>query len=57
MAVSRMNRFKNISVKGFRRLQNIELEMRNLIVTIGANGSGKTSFLDVISVLAASASS
>jgi predicted ATPase len=50
-----MNRFEKISVKGFRRLQNIELEMRNLIVMIGANGSGKTSFLDVLSVLAASA--
>lgn len=51
-----MNRLENISVKGFRRLQNIELEMRNIIVTIGANGAGKTSFLDVLSVLAASAS-
>ncbi len=55
MMFSRMDRFENISVKGFRRLQNIEFEMRNLIVMIGANGSGKTSFLDVLSVLAASA--
>jgi predicted ATPase len=51
-----MNRFNNISVRGFRRLQNIDLEMRNLIVMIGANGSGKTSFLDFLSILAASAS-
>lgn len=51
-----MNRLETISIKGFRRLQNIELEMRNLTVLIGANGSGKTSFLDVMSVLAASAS-
>jgi len=51
-----MNRLKNISVKGFRRLHNIDLEMRNLTVMIGANGSGKTSFLDVFSILAASAS-
>jgi len=51
-----MNRFEKISVRGFRRLQNIELEMRNLIVMIGANGAGKTSFLDVLSILAASAS-
>lgn len=51
-----MNRFENISVRGFRRLQNIDLEMRNLIVMIGANGSGKTSFLDILSILAASAS-
>jgi len=51
-----MNRFENISVRGFRRLQNIDLKMRNLIVMIGANGAGKTSFLDVLSILAASAS-
>jgi predicted ATPase len=30
--------------------------MRDLVVMIGANGSGKTSFLDVLSLLAASAS-
>ncbi|SKB15143.1 ABC transport protein, ATP-binding subunit [Planktothrix sp. PCC 11201] len=51
-----MNRLETISIKGFRRLQNTELEMRNLTVMIGANGSGKTSFLDVMSVIAASAS-
>ncbi len=53
-----MNWFENISVRGFRRLQNIDLEMRNrnLIVMIGANGAGKTSFLDVLSILAGSAS-
>ncbi|MDY7022192.1 MAG: AAA family ATPase, partial [Cyanobacteriota bacterium] len=50
-----MNRLEKISVKGFRRLQNVELKMRNLTVMIGANGSGKTSFLDVLSILAASA--
>jgi predicted ATPase len=50
-----MNRLDNISIRGFRRLEHIELEMRNLMVMIGANGSGKTSFLDVLSILAASA--
>lgn len=50
-----MERFENISVRGFRRLRQIDLEMRDLIVMIGANGAGKTSFLDVLSVLAASA--
>jgi predicted ATPase len=38
-----MDKFEHISIKGFRRLQDIELEMRDLIVMIGANGSGKTS--------------
>ena len=51
-----MDKFEHISIKGFRRLQDIELEMRDLVVMIGANGSGKTSFLDVFSILAASAS-
>ena len=53
--VSRLGKFENISVKGFRRLENINLEMRDLTVMIGANGSGKTSFLDVLSILSASA--
>ncbi|MEH2292527.1 DUF4276 family protein [Nostoc sp.] len=50
-----MDRFENISVRGFRRLCQVELEMRDLIVMIGANGAGKTSFLDILSTLAASA--
>jgi predicted ATPase len=51
-----MSKFEKISIKGFRRLQNVDLEMRDLVVMIGANGSGKTSFLDAMSMLAASAS-
>ncbi|MEB3338479.1 MAG: AAA family ATPase [Leptolyngbyaceae bacterium] len=50
-----MDRFERISVRGFRRLRQVDLEMRNLTVMIGANGAGKTSFLDVLSTLAASA--
>jgi predicted ATPase len=50
-----MDRFENISVRGFRRLRQVDLEMRDLIVMIGANGAGKTSFLDVLSTLATSA--
>jgi len=33
--VSRLGKFENISVKGFRRLENINLEMRDLTVMIG----------------------
>ena len=51
-----MSKFERISIKGFRRLQNVDLEMRDLVVMIGANGSGKTSFLDAMSTLSASAS-
>jgi predicted ATPase len=50
-----MDRLENILIEGFRRLQHVDIEMRNLMVMIGANGSGKTSFLDAISLLSASA--
>ena len=51
-----MTRFERIHVQGFRRLIDLDLELRPLNVLIGANGSGKTSLLDVFSLLAASAS-
>ena len=50
-----MRRFERIQVEGFRRLHGLDLELRPLTVLIGANGSGKTSILDVFSLLAASA--
>lgn len=50
-----MSGFQHLSVDGFRRLCGVECELRDLIVMIGANGSGKTSVLDVFSLLAASA--
>ncbi|HIK13287.1 MAG TPA: AAA family ATPase [Oscillatoriaceae cyanobacterium M33_DOE_052] len=50
-----MTKLEKISVKGYRRLRDLEIEMRSLLVIIGANGAGKTSFLDVLSLLAASA--
>jgi predicted ATPase len=51
-----VSRFERIHVQGFRRLIDLDLELRPLNVLIGANGSGKTSLLDVFSLLAASAS-
>ena len=50
-----MSRFQHLRVDGFRRLCGVDVELRDLTVMIGANGSGKTSFLDVFSLLAASA--
>jgi len=46
---------QDISIQGFRRLANVELDLRPLAVLIGANGIGKTSLLDVFSLLASSA--
>ena len=51
-----MNLFEKIEVDGFRRLRSVKLKLKPLNVLIGANGSGKTSLLDVFSLLAASAS-
>lgn len=50
-----MNHFERIKVQGFRRLYDIDLELRPFGVLIGANGSGKTSMLELFSLLAASA--
>jgi predicted ATPase len=50
-----MNIFESIHIQGFRRLVDVPLTLRPLNVLIGANGCGKSSFLDVFSLLAASA--
>lgn len=50
-----MKTFEQIAIEGFRRLFSVSLEMRPLTVMIGANGVGKTSFLEVFSLLAESA--
>lgn len=47
--------FEHINIHGYRRLLSVSLEMRPLAVMIGANGVGKTSLLEVFSLLAASA--
>lgn len=48
-------KFEKIKIKGYRRLFNVEIEMRPLNVMIGPNGVGKTSILEVFSLLASSA--
>jgi predicted ATPase len=53
--LSASNRFCDLSIHGFRRLYDIKLPLRPLCVMIGANGTGKTSVLDVLSLLASSA--
>ena len=50
-----MNSFASIKIDGYRRLFSVEVEMRPLTVMIGANGVGKTSLLEIFSLMAASA--
>ncbi len=51
-----MYKINRIKITGFRRLHAIDLSVRPFMVLIGANGVGKTSFLDALSILSASAS-
>ena len=46
---------EKVHISGFRRLLSMELPMKPFMVLIGANGVGKTSFLDSLSLLSASA--
>ena len=39
--------FSRLSVSGYRRLKAVDIPLRPLNVLIGANGVGKSSFLDV----------
>jgi predicted ATPase len=51
-----MNKLNRLRVRGFRRLYDVDLDLRPMMVIIGANGVGKTSILDAVSLLSASAS-
>ena len=50
-----MARFKHLTVKGFRRLLDVDTELRPLTVLLGVNGVGKSSVLEAISLLSSSA--
>lgn len=49
------SRFTDLLIQGFRRLKDVHFPLHPLCVMIGANGTGKTSILDVMSLLANSA--
>jgi predicted ATPase len=51
-----MYKINRIKISGFRRLLSVDLPVRPFMVLIGANGVGKSSFLDAFSLLSASAS-
>ena len=47
--------FSRLTVKGFRRIFDLDIPLKPLTVMIGANGVGKTSILDIVDLLAVSA--
>lgn len=46
---------EKIEIKSFKSIESLELELGQLNVFIGANGSGKSNLLEAIGVLAAAA--
>jgi len=51
-----MSRFTHLTIRGFRRLVDLDVELRPLTVLLGINGVGKSSILDAIWLLSSSAS-
>ena len=51
----RPGRIRHIHIEGFRRLSFLEINPNPLMALIGANGVGKTSLLDALELLSASA--
>ena len=48
-----MPALESISIKGFKSIRDVTVELRDINVLIGANGSGKSNFLEVFSFLQA----
>ena len=48
-----MPTLESISIKGFKSIRDVDVELRDINVLIGANGSGKSNFLEVFSFLQA----
>ena len=48
-----MPTLESISIKGFKSIRDVEVKLRDINVLIGANGSGKSNFLEVFSFLQA----
>ncbi len=48
-----MPALESIAIKGFKSIRDIKVELRDINVLIGANGSGKSNFLEALSFLQA----
>jgi predicted ATPase len=46
-----MTMLKKVAIKGYRSIQDAELELRSLNVLIGANGAGKSNFVSFFKML------
>ena len=48
-----MPTLESISIKGFKSIRDVDVELRDINVLIGANGSGKSNFLEALTFLQA----
>ena len=48
-----MPALESIAIKGFKSIRDVDVKLRDINVLIGANGSGKSNFLEVFSFLQA----
>ena len=46
-----MPALESITIKGFKSIRDVEVKLRDINILIGANGSGKSNFLEVFSFL------
>jgi predicted ATPase len=46
-----MSKLDRIQVKGFKSIREMDLELRDINILIGANGAGKSNFLEVFTLL------
>jgi predicted ATPase len=51
MPTKKRDYLKNIKVKGFKSIREMDLELKPLNVLIGANGSGKSNFLSLFKMI------
>src|SRR5580658_3545965 len=53
--ITKRSMIEKLNVRGFKSLENVEIELGQVNVFIGANGSGKSNLLEAVSVLGAAA--
>ncbi len=49
--MAKLGKLEKIQLKGFKSIRNMDLELRRLNVLIGANGAGKSNFINLFRLM------